>query len=542
MQLFTARSGLISAKALLADGTVRHIHSLVDPARESAFYENMCFWGDVIIFAGIGLGYHIARKTGSIPKQAILVVIDYYEKLIEHCRANVFSGLPNTVVAVSEPNFEQSISSANSLLENLPAATVQVVKHPASVSINREFYALALDRLHTSRSKQSAGTVGAIEKALVMFGNFFLEEEVVNAARGLGVEPFLFSYNDFCGFNYEDELLRLLQKYRPSFVLSINMKGFDGNGAFEDITARLGVPVVIWFVDDPRPILMHRLSFIKNNLIAACWEKSYLPYLQKAGFSKVAFMPLATDPKLFSTTTASAPHTQLGFVGTAMVDNFAGNIRDKFLWSDCLAPLVDLVSDRIVADPFYPVETGLRACSQDIGISLPFSDMRNITWLCTYCIHTASMKKRKRIIGGLLDKGIETFGDPEGWKSLFGAPLKTHPNIDYRRSLRDTYADICLNVNITSCQMPQAVNQRVFDIPCCGSFLITDNQADLQKLFDTRRETVVYENLSDLRDKIGYYSAHDTQRNRIASAARKRILQEHTYALRMRSIMQLLRS
>jgi hypothetical protein len=70
----------------------------VDPARERVFYENMGFWGDVIVFTGIGLGYHIARKTGSIPTQAILIVIDYYEKLIEHCRVNVFSGLPNTTI------------------------------------------------------------------------------------------------------------------------------------------------------------------------------------------------------------------------------------------------------------------------------------------------------------------------------------------------------------------------------------------------------------------------------------------------------------
>jgi spore maturation protein CgeB len=404
-----------------------------------------------------------------------------------------------------------------------------------------EFYTAALDLLFSKRPASPSSTPAVRDRAILFHGNFFLEEELYNAMNRCSVEPILFAYNNNRSMAvYEDELQRLIQCNRPSFLLSVNMKGFDANGALEDMTARMGVPVVVWFVDDPRPILMHRLSFVKNNMLAACWEKTYLPYLRESGFSKAVYLPLATDPQLFSPN-AEAPRTKLGFVGSAMVDYYSGNIIEKFLWSDRLSALADQVSDRILADPFIPVEKEIHACSKALNLSLPFSDTRNLTWLQTLCIHRASMKKRKSIVGGLFNEGIETFGDPRGWKSLLGDSVRTHPNIDYRSGLARTYRDICLNINITSCQMPSAINQRTFDIPCCGGFVASDNQKDLHELFDVDREAVAYEHILDLKDKLRYFWSHEAKRRQIIKAARARIISEHTYVHRIGSIAGLLK-
>jgi spore maturation protein CgeB len=88
--------------------------------------------------------------------------------------------------------------------------------------------------------------------------------------------------------------------------------------------------------------------------------------------------------------------------------------------------------------------------------------------------------------------------------------------------------------------MPSAVNQRVFDIPLAGSFVLSDDQKDLRELFDVPKEAVVYESLVDLREKIAYYLAHENERQAIVAAARKRIKSEHTYSDRIKKILQLL--
>ena len=120
-------------------------------------------------------------------------------------------------------------------------------------------------------------------------------------------------------------------------------------------------------------------------------------------------------------------------------------------------------------------------------VKVPYSDRRNRTWFRSYIIHTASMMRRKQVIAPLVSSGIQTFGDPEGWRDLCGDNLKTNPDIDYRADLSQIYRNIEINVNITSCQMPSAVNQRVFDIPSCGGFVISDMQDDLRRFSNLMR-------------------------------------------------------
>jgi spore maturation protein CgeB len=419
---------------------------------------------------------------------------------------------------------------------------LQIVKHPASFDINKKFYEPLLEGFFINKPGHSSAPVQKQTRVILLHGNFFLEEEVRNALKDNGIEPVLFTYNDYrFGVYYEDMLMRLIQEKRPSCIISINMKGFDGNTALADITGRFGIPVVVWFVDDPRPIVMQKRLSIKGAMIALSWEKSYIKFLEKSGFAKTAYLPLASDPALFlRPAPAAGPSVSLGFVGTAMVDAFAGNIKEKFLWSDSLAPLVEKASDNLLSDPLYPVENSIDCLAQKLSVELPFTDEKNRTWLCAYIIHLASMKKRKRVIAGLMDLGIETFGDPEGWKRLLGPQVKTHPNIDYRNSLRDTYGKICVNVNITSCQMPSAVNQRVFDVPMAGSFVLSDDQKDLRDLFDVPKEAIVYENLIDLKEKIGYYLTHENERRAVIAAAQARIKNEHTYSIRIKKILHLL--
>jgi spore maturation protein CgeB len=547
VQLFTAQNGLISAKATLPDKTTRHIHSLVDPSIEGAFYENIDFWGDIIVLAGVGLGYHISPCIHNIRSDALIIAIDYNEACIDYCTKNVFTGFVNRIVYVSAGNADDKTIPAVTALCQKPVAKIQTIKHPASFALHTRFYETVLDQLFPAakeiKKQQSSMTpIPAAGSALVMRGNFFLEEEIANALRANLIETQVFSYNDYTDpLQYENALMRKCQDKRPSFILSVNMKGIDGNGIFDEVTRRLCIPVVVWFVDDPRRIVSQQLVRPpSSNFFAACWEKAYLPWLEQAGFSKVVYLPLATDLSLFQTESPASPSVPLGFVGTSMVDAFAGKIKNKFLWSDSLSPLVEAISETLLPDPAYNVDENIIRCARRLSINLPFSDSKNISWLCAYIIHTASMKKRKKMIGGLLTEGIEIFGDPQGWKQLLGPSISTHRDIDYRHSLRDIYRDIRININVTSCQMPFAVNQRVFDIPCAGSFVLSDDQKDLHELFDVGKEAIVYENLDDLKEKIRYFRTHDAERARIIAAAQKRILGEHTYAKRIEELLRII--
>ena len=530
---------MMSARVVLPDKTIRHIHSVVDPSIESKFFDRLEFWGEVIVFAGIGLGYHLTNKIKAIPSSSTLVVIEYFDELAMLAKTGLFLGLSNAITFLSAASGPDAIESLAHHVNSMDR--MQIIKHPASFDVNKPFYTTVLARLHKEKPFIPAINTKKHGSAILLFGNHFLEEEVRGALCETGMETIVFKYNNHrFGMDFENAFSRCIQQSGgASFILSINMKGFDGNGALSEITQRFNIPVFVWFVDDPRPILLHKRQFITATMVALTWEKAYIGFLETQGFKKVRFLPLASDPALFLASTPASPGIALGFVGSAMVDEYAGGVKGKFLWHDSLAPLAELIAEKLLADPLYSIDNNVLTLAKGLSAPLPFSDEINLTWLRTYCIHLASMIKRKRTIAGLLDLGIETFGDPEGWKRLFGAGITTHPNINYRTGLCETYRKICVNVNITSCQMPSSVNQRVFDIPLSGSFVISDNQKDLLEFFDQNTELAIFETIEDLRDKARFYLTHETGRNKIVDAAQKRIKHEHLYVHRVRRIIEL---
>ena len=541
LQLFTATSGKLSARVLVDNETTRHLHSTVKPEAEADFFKDTALWGNINIFAGVGLGYHLQKISTAIPPSTQLIILDYYDKCVEHNLSTTFAGIPNQQLSISASNYHEKKAELVKLIQSNPSPLIQTIRHPASFDIHREFYQELLALIYAAVARHRK-KVSAVKKALLFYDNFFLQEECRKALVDINNnEPTLFKTKHLpSGTDYETELHRAIQTEKPDYILSINMKGFDGNGILNSTASYFDIPVIVWFVDDPHPILLQQGKFITKQMSALCWEKSYIPYLEKLAFNSVSYLPLATDPSLFSSTTQSSPTKNLGFVGSAMGGAFLENIRNKFLWSDSLAPLVDKASDTLLADPGRHVSTIIQEVSAKQSVDLPFSDDRNITWLCSYIIHTASMKKRRMTVGALQPLGLELFGDPEGWKEVFGVDITVHPSLDYNTQLCNAYRTIAVNLNITSCQMPGAVNQRVFDIPASGSFILSDNQDDLNELFEPGKEAITYNDNNELKDLVKYYTVNSAARGHIVEAAQKRILGEHTYYHRVKYIQETL--
>jgi spore maturation protein CgeB len=81
--------------------------------------------------------------------------------------------------------------------------------------------------------------------------------------------------------------------------------------------------------------------------------------------------------------------------------------------------------------------------------------------------------------------------------------------------------------------MPSGVNQRVFDIPLCGGFVISDPQEDLGELF-ADDEVVTYSSVEHLKELVTRYTANEKERLVISERAMKRIKGEHTYYHRVK--------
>ena len=91
-------------------------------------------------------------------------------------------------------------------------------------------------------------------------------------------------------------LVRRLEARPPAFCLSVNLRGLDPGGETFHLLEALGVPVVLWFVDNPWHIVSAlRLPWWKKAVLFVS-DATFSPELRRHGAERVYPLPLAASP------------------------------------------------------------------------------------------------------------------------------------------------------------------------------------------------------------------------------------------------------
>lgn len=84
------------------------------------------------------------------------------------------------------------------------------------------------------------------------------------------------------------------------------------------------------------------------------------------------------------------------------------------------------------------------------------------------------------------------------------------------------------------------VTARVFEVPACGGFLLTNDCAQLGRLYSVGTEMVCYRSTEELRRLTAHYLAHPDERREIAARAHSRARREHTFQRRLEEMLDVL--
>jgi len=300
------------------------------------------------------------------------------------------------------------------------------------------------------------------------------------------------------------------------------------------ILSGVGIPLVLWFVDSPEFILYGEALPPVDNCRVFVWEKSYLPLVQGLGYD-ARYLPLASDPSLVATAVVSNSFkAEISFVGNSLCSGFLNRLSVKFPKSR---------ETMLLAERSIAALLASRGGQLDLLEKILYSECGHLSgkdeqlFFRAYVLHSATTHYRTTLLERLLPLPFTFFGDPEGWSKVFGKGIDARPDVNYFLETPSVYASSSINFNATSFQMPKTVNQRVFDVPLCGGFLLTDRQEDLLELF-ADDEVALYECSEDVADKARYYLANPAIRTSIAARARKRVLNEHTYKHRMGAMLE----
>lgn len=372
-------------------------------------------------------------------------------------------------------------------------------------------------------------------RLLVLETEYFFDKSWLRAAQQLGWLATSVSSAMTGGLTRDQvaDLFRTVAEFKPHFILTSNYAGMDTHGLLARFFEDTRIPYVSWFTDTPRMILFNRTVHSSPYNVAATWERRYIDHLRGLGFRHVHFMPHATDPALFHGAPADECVRDLAFVGASMISHAEEAWQKLAEFPAITDALREAFSNGIVTRE--NLARGVESILPEPLLAACAPRERRHLELCL--VYEGTRRIRAKLAHRLAPHGLEIYGDAE-WKRI-------HPrsggDIGYFDALAPFYRSTAVNINSTSIQMATAVNQRVFDCPAAGGFLITDAQADLFEFFEQDTEVVAYASLDELDELVQQYRRDARARRRIVLNAQRRIAARHTHAHRLAELEAFLR-
>lgn len=90
---------------------------------------------------------------------------------------------------------------------------------------------------------------------------------------------------------------------------------------------------------------------------------------------------------------------------------------------------------------------------------------------------------------------------------------------------------------VLNCAMLDDLNMRCFEVLGAGGFLLTDDIPAVREVFEDGKHLVLYKDLDDMVTKARYYIEHDDEREAIAEAGHKFVMENHTISHRVKQLL-----
>ena len=544
----TAPDGTVIDVRLEADGKVRHLAGRgggeAEAARAQAALaapgpEGADDRPPVAVFFGAGLGHGIAAALAA--GCPAVFVLDRQAAILEATGVRERFADAAKVFFRDDADPLAAAGAAADAARTAGFAQLCLIVHPAYPRLDPDWQAgVAAGCARYQALRREIGyqkLASPKPRVLLLWRPYFLYREIETALDRLDMphERLDMGRGERGETAVVERLLAAVARFRPDFALTVNHLGLDREGRLTALLAEIGLPLASWFVDSPRLVLHDFAGLASPGTMLFSYDADLAAAMAGQGYAHTAWLPLATDPARFTARAPAAGHpwrAAASFVGASMNGQAAEALARL---SPALARGVGAAADAFVASPERDAGrflTGHPATAAHFT-ALAGSEKRleaelALTW-------EATRRYRQDCVSRLLPLRPLIAGD-DGWETVYpdcGTAWNRVAPLDYYDELPLFYPQSDLSLNATSLQMKGAVNQRVFDVPAAGGFVLTDAREQLSALFTPGREAAVYAEPGEIEALARHYLAHPAERERLSRAARERIAAEHTYEHRL---------
>lgn len=266
----------------------------------------------------------------------------------------------------------------------------------------------------------------------------------------------------------------MAQEQQPGLVLALAQAPLD-----KSILLRLrqnGIRTVMWFVEDYRVFNYWRLFAPLYDAFAVIQKEPFLSELDGVGQKHAFYLPLAALPDFHKKATLTP------------------------------AEMKEYASDISFLGAGYP--------NRRLAFR-PLADKDFKIWGSDWDGEAALAKN--------IQRGGARIGEEESVKIYSAAKvnLNLHSNVDPEKLVG--HGDF--------------VNPRTFELAAMGSFQLVDRRSLMAELF-AEDELATFDDINGMYDAIEYFLRHPEEREKYASRAKARVLEDHTYEQRMKTLVQ----
>jgi spore maturation protein CgeB len=333
---------------------------------------------------------------------------------------------------------------------------------------------------------------------------------------------------------------------KTDLFFTINAFGVDPDCDVLRGFSMLEIPAAVWFIDNPFyfPAHLKAIASIPN---CHCfpWDRYYIPLLKKFGIRRVHYLPQATAPERFHPFPLAPEERRefehpLAFAGNLdlfpMQQRIDAWLESRPAWRERFFPFLEKATETLAQNRGIPTFEVVEALCRTPGFREPGLNDFEVFEMARLVEMNLSIALRREFVRFLEPLGVKVWGERAEWETVVSGD-RCLGRVSYFHNMPRVYRGAKINLNYSRVQQRHGTNQRVFDVPACGAFLLTDHREELEELFQPDRDIAFFRDFDELEKKLAFYR-DDAARNVLAARARERVLSQHTYAHRMQTLMQ----